>query len=228
MTPGKPDPSFSATFYIVVVIAVLWTIGLAAYFVRVSPFVLLPALGALAAVIPAVLRLFGMQLPKGASIEPHVTRRIVFTVLALDFLATVVPGALAYYQAHRSIDIISRVTFTGNTDVRPGGDPAVLDIPVTESRNGVALTIQARDHNASLGVCRPFTRLGIDPYFGTNPGTSSKVSPGSPVWTRIPPGTKRIRLMVHVVNTRHDQNCAVDLSVTSAHLQNGRPDETEE
>lgn len=155
-------------------------------------------------------------------IDPRVTKAVIAVVLIVDFGVSVGWGAgWPYYQANRTIDVLSEVTLAKNIGILPyQRDHATLDATVTETRDTIVLVFQIDDHNPHIGNCRPNTLLSVTRDKTGNPGETVFASHGVATLVDLPAGSRKIHLDIAVTNTRGDRNCRVDLRVTSATLRN--------
>lgn len=168
--------------------------------------------------IPVFGKVF--KIPKFSTIDPKITQRVVVVILAIDFGISVGWGGWSYYQATRAINVLSQISLSNSTNVLPGGH-TTLDVDVTAERTRIELVLRATDTNSGAGSCVPNTILSLTPGMAGNRGEEVTANPGIPVRLNLPEGTRHLHLDIAVTNTRDDHNCAVDLSVTSAKLQNG-------
>lgn len=159
------------------------------------------------------------QPPKFPTIDPKVTRGVVAAILIVDFVVSGGWAGWSFYQANRTVDVLSTVTLDHNIDVLPDGH-AALDLTVTAQRDTVVLVFRVADHNSDIGSCVPSTSLLVTPEMAGNRGGTVPVNSGVPTLVDLPAGVAKLHLDIAVTNTRGDQNCAVDLRVDSAKLHN--------
>jgi hypothetical protein len=215
----EPQLPFTRAFRWRCWIALIWTIVLISFMaVKTSAFP--TAITTLVSVVTGVTLVIGIfQRPEFPAIDPKITRGIVATVLIADFVGSVGWIGWSYYQANRTVDVLSTVTLGQNIDVLPDGH-ATLDLAVTAQRDTVVLVFQIVDHSSTIGSCVPNTSLSVTPDAAGNRGRTVAASSGGPTSVDLPSGTRKLHLDIAVTNTRGDRNCSVDLSVVSAKLQN--------
>jgi hypothetical protein len=183
------------------------------------------AFAAIAGAIGTVLQLLTgagviFQQRKFPSISRQMTARLTAIVLLINIVSTA--GWLAWhlYQVNRAIDITAQVQLRNNIGVRPGAH-ADFDVNINVPRSHIVILFRADDHNIKIGTCLHNTRFLVRPYTAGNPGATTNVTPGEPLSLRLADNTRHLHLDVTVTNIRNDDNCAVDIAVSSAKLTNG-------
>jgi hypothetical protein len=215
---GKSE-RFTTRFLVAATVALIWTIVLSG-FVAAKTDVARAVAAFFASLVGVVTGIVGVFEPPGfPTIDPKVTRGVIVVILIVDFGLSVGWGGWSYYQANRAVDVFSQVSLTNNIGVFPGRR-AALDVNITVKRSRIELVFQATDTRSDAGSCVPNTEFLVTPDAAGNRGVTVVASPGTPVWLDLPDGTKHLHLDIAVTNTRDDQNCAVNLSVTRATLQN--------
>ncbi|MBW0008868.1 MAG: hypothetical protein JO063_01905 [Pseudonocardiales bacterium] len=200
-------------------VALIWAIVLLVV-VAVKTSVASPVVATLGGAVTAVTAVIGVfQLPKLPTIDRKVIKGVVAVILMVDFGVSVGWAGWSYYGANRPVDVLSTVILGQNIDVLPGGH-AMLDVAVSAQRNTFELVFQVADHNGEIGVCVPNTSLSVTPDTAGNHGGTVPAGSGTVTSVPVPAGTAKLHVDIAVTNTRGDQNCAVDLSVVSAKLQN--------
>ncbi len=211
---------FTTHFFVAATVGLIWTIVLFG-FIAAKTDVARAVAAFFASLVGVVAGIVGVFEPPGfPTIDPKVTRGVVVVILAVDFGLSVGWGGWSYYQANRAVDVFSQITLKNSGGVLPGGR-AALDVDVSVERSRIELVFQAIDTNIGAGSCVPNTKFVVTPDVGGSHGVTVVANPGTPVWLDLPDGTRHLHLDIAVRNTRDDQNCAVDLSVTRATLQNG-------
>jgi hypothetical protein len=198
-------------------VALIWTIVLLGFVAAKTSVASIVAATLVSAVTGITLIIGVFQPPKFPTIDPKVTRGVVAAILVADFVVSGGWAGWSYYQANRTIDVLT--TLGQNTDVLPGGH-AALDLTVTAQRDTIVLVFRVADHNGAIGSCVPNTSLLVRPETAGNRGGTVSMSSGVPTLVDLPAGVTKLHLDIAVTNTRGDQNCAVDLWIDSAKLQN--------
>ncbi|MGH3818785.1 MAG: hypothetical protein ACRDRE_13700 [Pseudonocardiaceae bacterium] len=197
----------------------IWTIVLLG-FVAARTSVASTVAATLVSVVTGVTLVIGVfQPPKLPAIDPKVTRGVVAAILMVDFVVSGGWAGWSFYQANRTLDVLSTVTLDHNIGVLPDGH-AALDLTVTAQRDAILLVFRVVDHNGDIGSCVPSTSLLVTPDTAGNRGRAVSTSSGIPIVVDLPTGVTKLHVDIAVMNTRGDQNCAVDLGVDSAKLQN--------
>lgn len=211
--------SFTRAFFCACLVALIWTIVLLG-FIAAKTSVASTVAATLVSVITCVTLIIGVfQSPKFPTIDPKVTRGVVVAILALDCVVSVGWAGWSSYQQNRTIDVLSTVTLAQNSPVLPDGH-ATLDLPVTAQRDALVLVFRIVDHSADIGNCLPNTSLLVTPDTAGNRGETVFANSEVPTVVDLPAGITKLHLDISVINTRGDRNCAVDLSVVSAKLEN--------
>lgn len=211
---------FTRAFFCACLIALIWTIVLLVVIIVAKTSVVSTVAAVLASVAGIATGFIGVfQPPKFPRIDPKVTRGVVAAVLVTDFVVSGGWAGWSYYRAHRTIDVLSAVTLSQAVDVLPDGH-AALDLAVTAQRDTIVLVFRVTDHNGDIGSCVPNTSLSVTPDTAGNRGETVSTSSGASISVDLPAGATKLHLDIAVTNTRGDQNCAVDLRVGSAKLQN--------
>lgn len=211
--------SFTRAFFCACLVALIWTIVLLG-FIAAKTSVASTVAATLVSVITCVTLIIGVfQPPKFPTIDPKVTRGVVVAILALDCVVSVGWAGWSSYQQNRTIDVLSTVTLAQNSPVLPDGH-ATLDLPVTAQRDALVLVFRIVDHSADIGNCLPNTSLLVTPDTAGNRGETVFANSEVPTVVDLPAGITKLHLDISVINTRGDRNCAVDLSVVSAKLEN--------
>jgi hypothetical protein len=219
--PGDPAP-FPGWFSPLALAALIGAIVLVGAFAAKTSVAsaVTSALAALAGLATTLLGLFKVRFAGLPPITRTATQVVVIVFVAMELGVSAGWAGWWYYRANRDIDVLSKITLAANRDVRPGGGPAALDVPVGARRDGIVLVFRIADHNTDIGNCVPYTKLVVTPGSGGNSGAPVQASPGGPVRVDVPPGTTKLHLDIAVTNIRNDRNCGVDLTVTSAKLRN--------
>jgi hypothetical protein len=225
MSPVQPSADharskpFTPAFFCACSVALIWTIVLLG-FIAAKTSVAPTVAATLVSAITCVTLIIGVfQPPKFPKIDPKITRGVVATILALDFIVSGGWAGWSYYQQNRTIDVLSTVTLGQNSPVLPDGH-ATLDLPITAQRDSLILVFQIVDHSGDIGNCLPNTSLLVTPDTAGNRGETVSASSEVPAVVDLPAGITKLHLDIAVINTRGDQNCGVDLSVVRAKLQN--------
>lgn len=217
----EPQQSFAFTraFFCACLVALIWTIVLLGFIAAKTSVAatIAATLASVAAMVAALIGIF--QRPKFPTIDPQVTRGVVAAILVVDFLLSVGWIGWSYYQANRTIDVLSTVTLSKNIDVLPGGH-ATLDLTVTAQRETLVLIFRIIDHNGAIGSCAPNTSLDVTPDMAGNRLETVSTSSGLEMVVDLSTKATKLSMDIAVKNSREDKNCGVDLSVVSAKLQN--------
>ncbi len=210
---------FTRAFFCACLIALVWMAVLLGFVVAktsVAPTIAATLVGVVSA-CTAVIGVF--QPPKFPAIGPKLTRGVVAAILMVDFSVSAGWAGWSFYQANRTIDVLSTIMLDQNVGMLPDGH-ATLDLPLTAERDTIVLVFRVVDHNGNIGSCVPSTSLSVTPDTAGNRGGTVSTSSGAPTPVDLPAGVTKLHLDIAVMNTRGDQNCAVDLWVDSAKLQN--------
>ena len=153
----------------------------------------------------------------------HVSRlaALYFTagLLAVDFAGTASLLGWRYHQANRDVDVTNQVSVGTNTALLPD-QRALFSFDITADRSRIEIVFLVRDTNSKIGTCVPSTSLFVTPSVGGNRGASVTGFPGRPLSLQMAKNAHSLSLDVLIKNTRGDNNCAVDVDVTSAILTN--------
>lgn len=215
---GRSKP-FTRAFFCACLVALVWMFVLLGFIVAWTS-VASTIVATLVSVASAFIAFIGVfQPPKFPAIAPKVTRGVVTAILMVEFSVSAGWAGWSFYQANRTIDVLSTIMLDQNVGVLPDGH-ATLDLALTAQRDTIILVFRIVDHNSNIGSCVPSTSLSVTPDMAGNRGGTVFTSSGAPTSVDLPAGVTKLHLDIAVMNTRGDQNCAVDLRVDSAKLQN--------
>lgn len=153
-------------------------------------------------------------------LTPAMLNVCVLGLLSVDLVASVGWPAWSYRQSTRNVDVTAQVEFVSSQDLQPGSS-ATLIVPVPADRKTLTLEFQVVDTNPAEGDCAPETKLTVTPLTGAGQDLPyQSAGSGAPVNVPLLPGQRSAKIRVTVLNENPggDQNCAVDLAVSSAIL----------
>jgi hypothetical protein len=169
----------------------------------------------------AVLAAFGTHLAKARlpSITSRPATAAVGVVLVAELLFSLGWPGLSAYRASREVDVLDQVDPPEFRAVLPGGEVTV-NVPVRRDRSAIALQIEITDHNPGSGVCVPFTTVTVRRANRTIHAVPKAARHRQRITIGAPRTGDRVSLDMEVGNALNDRNCAVDLTVSTAHLTN--------
>jgi hypothetical protein len=202
------------------VVAAVWTLVLLIVLTLRSEGIVrvVAVLGGLGGLLTAVSAI--VQPTKFPPISRQVAAPVTVSMLVLDLIGTGSWLSWSGYQANRAVDVTAQVHLARNTEVRPGGH-AAFGVEIAASRKQIVIMFAVADHNDEIGSCVPNTRLSVTPDTAGNRGVPVTIIPGDQLNLRLPSRARLLHLDIAVQNIRDDNNCAVDIAVSSAQLTNG-------
>ncbi|MFF5585962.1 hypothetical protein [Streptomyces hygroscopicus] len=170
------------------------------------------AAGALLAFVAAMLPLIRRRDAEG---ERPLWPPLVLVVIPLAILIVGLPawGVWAYLDS-RPVDMSHSFTLSPNRPLE-NGDTVVASAHTDDPRPRLTITFDLTQHNRADPLCTPGSKLAVTLPTGAGQGLRQKRPASEEFVFDLGEGKKEIKLNVELTA---EQNCALDLSVVSAHL----------